>query len=95
MSSERTIASVRVRGTHESMAGGFMRYLCLLVMSLSAVSAFSVTLDVPRLPGPSFADGEVSGDAALPAGRTEKLRVWTHLRVTVRGACATNETVKG
>jgi len=40
------------------------------MLSLAAMSAAAVTLDVPRLPGPSFADREASGDAALPEGRT-------------------------
>ena len=53
-----------------------MPNLYLLVLSLSALSAAAVTLDVPQLPAPSFADREVSVDAALPAGRTEKLRVF-------------------
>jgi len=38
--------------------------------------AHAVTLDVARLPGPVFADGEVSADAALPAGRTNDLRTF-------------------
>ena len=37
---------------------------------LAASSAGAVTLDVSRLPEPTFADREVSGDSALPAGRT-------------------------
>ena len=41
---------------------------------LTVVSASSVTLDVPRLPPPSFADREVSGDAAIPANAHENLR---------------------
>jgi len=38
---------------------------------LAALAALAATLDVPRLPAPSFADREVSGDAALPG-------VWTN-----------------
>ncbi len=53
-----------------------MRKLCLLALSLSALSAVAVTLDVARLPGPSYADREVSSDVALPANRTENLRVF-------------------
>ena len=53
-----------------------MRNPWLTVLSLSALSAAAVTLDVPRLPGPSAADGEVSGDSALPENRLEKLRVF-------------------
>ena len=37
---------------------------------LAACSAGAVTLDVARLPAPTHADREVSGDSALPAGRT-------------------------
>jgi len=39
-----------------------------------AVTAPALTLDVPRLPPPAFADGEVSGDAAIPAGTQDDLR---------------------
>jgi hypothetical protein len=41
---------------------------------LTVVSASAVTLDVPRLPSPVFADREVSGDAAIPAGARDNLR---------------------
>ena len=41
---------------------------------LTVVSASAVTLDVPRLPAPTFADGEVSGDAAIPANARDNLR---------------------
>ena len=47
-----------------------MRRIYFFMLSLAAMSAAAVTLDVPRLPGPSFADREASGDAALPEGRT-------------------------
>ena len=53
-----------------------MRKLYLLVLPLSALSAAAVTLDMPGLPAPSFADREVSFDTALPANRLEKLRVF-------------------
>ena len=41
---------------------------------LTVVSASAVTLDVPRLPAPAFADREVSGDAAIPANVHDNLR---------------------
>ena len=41
---------------------------------LTVVSASAITLDVPRLPAPTFADGEVSGDAAIPANARDNLR---------------------
>ena len=46
------------------------------MLSLSALSAAAVTLDVQRLPGPSFADREVSEDTALPANRNDFLRTF-------------------
>ena len=48
----------------------------LLLATLAAGVAGAVTLDVTRLPGPSFADREVSGDAALPANRLGLLRTF-------------------
>jgi len=48
----------------------------LLPAALAAGFAGAVTLDVARLSAPSFADREVSGDAALPAGRTNDLRTF-------------------
>ena len=48
----------------------------ITLAGLAALTAGAVTLDVPRLPAPSFADREVSGDAALPAGRTADLRTF-------------------
>lgn len=48
----------------------------LLAILLLAQCARAVTLDVARLPEPAFADGEVSADAALPAGRTNDLRAF-------------------
>ena len=53
-----------------------MRNLFLFALSLSALSAAAVTLDVARLPEPSFADREVSGDVALPANRLDLLRTF-------------------
>ena len=53
-----------------------MRRRVLLLAALAAVSAGAVTLDVARLPGSSFADREVSGDAALPANRFDLLRTF-------------------
>jgi len=53
-----------------------MRKLCLLLLPLSALTAAAVTLEVPGLPAPSFADREVSFDTALPAGRLENMRVF-------------------
>ena len=51
--------------------------LTAISAGLAAVlPAFSVTLDVARLPVPSFADREVSGDVALPADRTAGLRTF-------------------
>ena len=41
----------------------------ITLAGLAALTAGAVTFDVPRLPAPAFADGESSGDAALPAGR--------------------------
>ena len=54
-----------------------MRNLFLFALSLSVLSAAAVTLDVARLPEPSFADREVSGDAVLPAtNRMDLLRAF-------------------
>ena len=39
-----------------------------------AANAPALTLDVPRLPAPAFADREVSGDAAIPANVRDNLR---------------------
>lgn len=48
----------------------------LLPAALAALTAGAVTLDVARLPAPAFADREVSGDASLPANRTNDLRTF-------------------
>ena len=53
-----------------------MRCLFLSAMTLSALTAAALTVDVRRLPAPAFADGEVSGDAVLPANRLDKLNVF-------------------
>ena len=53
-----------------------MRKRYLLLLSLSALSAAAVTLDVPRLPAPDFADKEVSGDVPLPANRLALMRTF-------------------
>ena len=54
-----------------------MRKLCLLALSFSVLSAAAVTLDVARLPAPSYADREASGDAALPpTNRMDNLRTF-------------------
>jgi hypothetical protein len=39
-----------------------------------AASAPALMLDVPRLPAPTFADREVSGDAAIPSNVRDNLR---------------------
>ena len=39
-----------------------------------AATAPALTLNVPRLPSPAFADREVSGDASIPAGARGNLR---------------------
>ena len=47
---------------------------CLPALVLLPLAAAAVTLDVPRLPAPTFADREVSGDAAIPATARDNLR---------------------
>ncbi len=70
-----------------------MRHLCPpLLLLLSALSAFAVTLDVARLPAPAFADREVSGDASLPAGRTNDLRTF-RLEMTFESTPSNNVQV--
>jgi hypothetical protein len=56
--------------------GSDMRNIYLFMLSLSAFSCTAATLDVTQLPTPIFADREVSGDAALPASRLDRLRVF-------------------
>ncbi len=54
--------------------------------------AHAVTLDVARLPGPVFADREISADAALPAGRTNDLRTF-RLEMTFEATPSNNVQV--
>jgi hypothetical protein len=49
------------------------RVVVLFAVTLAA-TAPALTLDVPRLPSPTFADREVSGDAALPGNASANLR---------------------
>lgn len=49
-------------------------FLAQATALLTVVSASAVTLDVPRLTAPAFADWEVSGDADMPAGASGNLR---------------------
>ncbi len=53
-----------------------MRNPIMFVLSIAALSTAAVTLDVARLPEPSFADREVSEDAALPANRLDLMRTF-------------------
>ena len=69
-----------------------MRKFLFLVLPLSILSATAATLDVTRLPAPSYADREVSGDTALPAGRTEGLRVF-RLELTFESTPSNNVQV--
>ncbi len=39
-----------------------------------AATAPALTLDVPRLPSPTFADREAAADAAIPANARDNLR---------------------
>ena len=48
--------------------------LAQAVTLLIAASSSAITLDVPRLPAPVFADREVSGDAAISANAIDNLR---------------------
>lgn len=69
-----------------------MRKLYLLALSLSVLSAAAVTVDVPRLSGPSYADREVSGDVALPENRLAKMRVF-RLEMTFDATASNNVQV--
>lgn len=75
--------------------GLFMRKLCLLSLSLSVLSAAAVTLDVARLPAPSYADREVSGDAVLPEPREAgaDFRVFRVVS-SIAGACCIRSSTK-
>ena len=66
-----------------------MRNVFLFAWFLSVLSGAAVTLDVMRLPGPSFADREVSGDASLPASRTIDLRTF-RLEMTFDSSLSNN-----
>ena len=74
----RSNAHEPVRAMQEAVCGLRTRRPAVLLPAAlaAALTAGAVTLDVARLPGPSFADREVSGDAALPAGRTADLRTF-------------------
>ena len=69
-----------------------MRRCPVLAVLLLSHYAHAVTLDVARLPGPSFADGEVSADAALPAGRTNDLRTF-RMELTFEASSSNNVQV--
>ena len=69
-----------------------MRNLYLFVLPLSVLSAAAVTLDVARLPQPSFADREVSENVALPANRLDSLRVF-RLEMTFDATASNNVQV--
>ena len=69
-----------------------MRKFYLFALSLSVLSVAAVTLEVARLPAPSFADREVSGEAVLPAGRAENLRVF-RLEMTFDATASNNVQV--
>ena len=53
-----------------------MRVLAFFTTLFAVRVACSVTLDVARLPDPVHADREISGDAALPADRLDRFRVF-------------------
>jgi len=74
----RSNAHEPVRAMQEAVCGLRTRRPAVLLPAAlaAALTAGAVTLDVPRLPAPAFADGESSGDAALPAGRTADLRTF-------------------
>jgi hypothetical protein len=69
-----------------------MRKLFLSVLSLSALCASAVTIDVARLPAPSHADREVSGDAAMPATRLDNMRTF-RLELTFNASPSNNVQV--
>lgn len=51
-----------------------LRVIVRLVAAFTGGAAASaLTLDIPRLPVPAFADREVSGDTVLPANAAEHL----------------------
>ena len=63
----------------------------LLAILLLAQCAHAVTLDVARLPGPVFADGEVSAGAALPEGQLPNALEYTAGELRLRGITLTDE----
>ena len=56
--------------------GTFMRNLFLLLLPMWSLTSAAVTLDVARLPAPSYADREVSGNVTLPANRLADMRTF-------------------
>ena len=69
-----------------------MRRCRVFAVLLLSHYAHAVTLDVARLSGPVFADGEVSADAVLPAGRTNDLRTF-RLEMTFGSTSSNNVQV--
>jgi hypothetical protein len=69
-----------------------MRLFFTLLATVSVSAALAVTLDVPRLAEPTFADREVSGDAALPTNRTDVLRLF-RLEMTFNATPSNNVQV--
>jgi len=69
-----------------------MRNPIMFVLSFAALFAAAVTLDVARLPEPSFSDREISEDAALPANRLDLLRVF-RLEMTFESTPSNNVQV--
>lgn len=69
-----------------------MRLLLILLSTSFVSTALAVTLDVPRLSAPVFADREVSGNAALPTNRTENLRLF-RLEMTFNATPSNNVQV--
>jgi hypothetical protein len=52
----------------------FLRAVAACAAAALAATAPALTLDVPRLPAPAFADREASADAAIPASAAGNLR---------------------
>jgi hypothetical protein len=69
-----------------------MRLFFALLAAISVSAALAVTLEVPRLAEPAFADREVSGDAALPTNRTDNLRLF-RLEMTFNATLSNNVQV--
>ena len=69
-----------------------MRHTVLLSLSLSALSAAAVTVDVPRLPAPAHANWEASADTAIPTNTTDNLRVF-RLEMTFSATLSNNVQV--